>query len=84
MVGIELSARIGEKGQVVIPKPLRDQFGLSPESEIVFSVEDEKIVLQKKDNRKIYEEFVGAFKKRKLKKLPDIDGMYEERFRYKS
>jgi AbrB family looped-hinge helix DNA binding protein len=41
------SMRIGERGQVTIPKEIRDQFGLGPEIEVEFRVVDGNIVLKK-------------------------------------
>jgi AbrB family looped-hinge helix DNA binding protein len=39
--------RIGERGQVTIPKEIRDQFGLGPETEVEFRVLGDSIVLKK-------------------------------------
>jgi AbrB family looped-hinge helix DNA binding protein len=39
--------RIGERGQVTIPKDIRDQFGLGPETEVEFHVVGGSIVLKK-------------------------------------
>ena len=39
--------RIGERGQVTIPKTIRDRFGLGPETEVEFSVVHGSIVLKK-------------------------------------
>jgi AbrB family looped-hinge helix DNA binding protein len=41
------STRIGERGQVTIPKEIRDQFGLGPEREVKFRVVGGNIVLKK-------------------------------------
>lgn len=41
------SMRIGERGQVTIPKEIRDQFGLGPETEVEFRVVAGNIVLKK-------------------------------------
>jgi AbrB family looped-hinge helix DNA binding protein len=40
-----MTGRIGAKGQVVIPKPLRDQANLHPGDEVDFEFRDERIVL---------------------------------------
>ncbi len=37
--------RVGAKGQVVIPKDLRDRVGLHPGSAVDFALEGERIVL---------------------------------------
>ncbi|MBX5468206.1 MAG: AbrB/MazE/SpoVT family DNA-binding domain-containing protein [Firmicutes bacterium] len=38
-------SRVGPKGQVVIPKALRDRLGIAPGDHVVFDVEDGKAVL---------------------------------------
>lgn len=39
--------KIGERGQVTIPKDIREQFGLGPETEVEFRVIGGSIVLKK-------------------------------------
>jgi len=39
--------RVGERGQVTIPKDIREQFGLGPEAEVEFRVVSGSIVLKK-------------------------------------
>jgi len=39
--------RIGERGQVTIPKEIREKFGLGPETEVEFHVIGGSIVLKK-------------------------------------
>ena len=39
--------KVGERGQVTIPKEIRDQFGLGPDSEVEFRVLKGSIVLKK-------------------------------------
>jgi AbrB family looped-hinge helix DNA binding protein len=36
-----MTTRVGPKGQVVIPKPLRDRLGLSPGSEVTFVLDED-------------------------------------------
>lgn len=43
--------KVGERGQVTIPKPIRDRFGISPETEVEFRVVRDSIVLQKKPGK---------------------------------
>lgn len=42
--------RVGEKGQVTIPKQLRDELGIGNGTEVVFYREDQSIILRKVDN----------------------------------
>jgi AbrB family looped-hinge helix DNA binding protein len=39
--------RVGERGQVTIPREIRDQFSLGPRTEVEFSVVHGSIVLKK-------------------------------------
>jgi AbrB family looped-hinge helix DNA binding protein len=39
--------KIGERGQVTIPKDLRSRFGLGPATEVEFSVQSDTLVLKK-------------------------------------
>jgi AbrB family looped-hinge helix DNA binding protein len=45
------SMKIGERGQVTIPKDIREQFGLGSETEVEFRVVGGSIVLRKAPNR---------------------------------
>ena len=40
--------RMGERGQVTVPKDLRDKFGLKPHDEIAFLESGGELVLRKK------------------------------------
>ncbi len=77
MVGIQLEAKVSEKGQIVIPKPLRKRLRLEKNTEIVFDLEGEKIILKKKQSGlEVFQEFVNAIKKRELPKHIDWDKEY--------
>lgn len=39
--------KIGERGQVTIPKKIRERFGLNPETEVEFRVVNGSVVLRK-------------------------------------
>jgi AbrB family looped-hinge helix DNA binding protein len=39
--------KVGERGQVTIPKEIREQFGLGPKTEVEFAVVGGSIVLKK-------------------------------------
>lgn len=40
--------RVSSKGQVTIPRDLREMFGIGPNSEVVFGMEDGKITIAPK------------------------------------
>jgi AbrB family looped-hinge helix DNA binding protein len=40
-----MTHRVGAKGQIVIPKGLRDRAGLQPGSEVDFALEGDRVVL---------------------------------------
>ena len=82
MVGIQLQGRVSEKGQVVIPGPIRRQLKIHTNTELVFDIEDEKIIIRrKKSSLQIFEEFINAVKKKKnFPKQVDWDKEYYSQF----
>jgi AbrB family looped-hinge helix DNA binding protein len=40
-----MTSRVGAKGQVVIPKSIRDRFQVHPGDEVEFAIRDDQIVL---------------------------------------
>jgi AbrB family looped-hinge helix DNA binding protein len=55
--------KIGERGQVTIPKYLRDRFGLKPETEVEFRVLDNSILLRKKPRKLALSRWKGRCRK---------------------
>lgn len=51
--------RIGERGQVTIPKEIRDRFGLRPESEVEFCVVKDSILLKKAPRKLRFRKWKG-------------------------
>jgi AbrB family looped-hinge helix DNA binding protein len=45
-----MTQRVGAKGQVVIPKELRDRAGLGPGAGVDFDIVDDGIVIRKADS----------------------------------
>lgn len=43
-----MEATVAERGQVVIPKAMRDQLGITPGMLLTFSIEDGKLIIRKK------------------------------------
>jgi AbrB family looped-hinge helix DNA binding protein len=55
--------KIGERGQVTIPKELREKFGLKPETEVEFQVVNNSIILRKKPRKLALTRWKGRCKK---------------------
>jgi AbrB family looped-hinge helix DNA binding protein len=43
---LSMTYRVGPKGQVVIPKVIRDQLGIAPGDEVDFSLEGDAVVVE--------------------------------------
>lgn len=85
MVGIKTI--IGLKGQVVIPKQIREEIGLYPGEKIEFDLNDSEIIIRKKKNPiKLFLEVKKLANKKftesDFKKI-DWDKLYEEQFEEK-
>lgn len=74
---MQLKRTLSEKGQIVIPKDVREYLGLKPGSEIVFEIKEGKVVIRpRKDPKEFVEEFCNVPKK--LKKKIDIKKLLEK------
>ena len=54
--------KVGERGQVTIPKPIRDRFGIGPETDVEFRVVDSTIVLRKRPKKLNLKKWKGRCK----------------------
>ncbi len=82
MVQLKLGGTVGEKGQVVIPKHIRDILGIMPRSNVLFSIEENKIIIERKIQSEILTEFLTATPKRiKFSKKVDWDEEYNGQFK---
>ena len=79
---MKVRARVGPKGQVVIPKELRDEFKLSPGDEVMFDTKEDTILIYPRmDPKKFVDEFVSIVKnKKKLPEKVDWDELYYSQF----
>ncbi|MGB2711818.1 MAG: AbrB/MazE/SpoVT family DNA-binding domain-containing protein [Conexibacter sp.] len=57
-----MKAKVSEKGQVTIPKPLRDQLGLRVGDELDFEVEQGHLVVTKVAEQDPYDRLYGSLK----------------------
>lgn len=71
--------RVTSKGQVTIPRDLRDLAGIHPNSEVVFTLEDGKVVIAAKDGPRItadaerLDEFIRALDRLEGTGDPDMN-----------
>ena len=54
--------KIGERGQVTIPKVIRDRFGLGPDTEVEFQIQNNSIILRKKPKKLDLKKWKGKAK----------------------
>ena len=58
---------IGEKGQVVIPKDIRDLLSLKPKQKVVFEIEDKEVKIKQENSEEFLKDFLNVPKlKRRL------------------
>ena len=68
---MELERTISEKGQIVIPRDIREYLGIKSGSEVVFDINDGAVIMKpKKSGRDTVEEFCSISKKRFAKMSP--------------
>lgn len=79
---MKVKSRVGSKGQVVIPKELRDEFKITPGDEVMFDADEETIKIYPRINpKKFVEEYIAVVKKKE--KAPakiDWDELYYSQF----
>jgi antitoxin PrlF len=75
------TSRVGERGQAVIPKPIRDAVGIVPGDTLAFRVEKDRIIVEKAGKEDVVAG-LGALLPRKAREPRRIDwnAEYDERF----
>lgn len=72
---------LGEKGQIVIPKDVRDYLGLKPGSEVILEVRGRELIIKPgEDPEKFIEEFVNVPKKLKSVDINMLKKVLEEEY----
>jgi len=69
-----MNATVSEKGQVIIPKPLRERLGIGAGQVVDFSEEHGRLVLTKQRTRDPIDEVYGILKT----SLGDVDEFIDE------
>jgi AbrB family looped-hinge helix DNA binding protein len=69
---MKYDSRIGQRGQIVIPKPIRDNLGLNKSSSMEVELKGRVILLKEKDDMAAFEaalkKYRGSLRKRFLAK----------------
>jgi AbrB family looped-hinge helix DNA binding protein len=74
---LEIRRKIGQKGQIVIPKIVRELLAVSPGDEIIMEVREKEVLIRPKvDPTKFVEDFCLAG--RKLREKIDLERLLEE------
>jgi AbrB family looped-hinge helix DNA binding protein len=61
----ELRAKITSKGQITIPKEIREKIGLEPGREIYFEEKDGIFYIKKKIEKSPFDKWIGYLKNKK-------------------
>ena len=69
---------VGPKGQIVIPKRMRDTLGLKPGVEVVLEIRDQEIVIKKPQVSGSYTEYYITTSVPKLKKEVNIKELLDQ------
>jgi len=69
---------ITQKGQVTIPKKIRNKLNVKHGDEVVFNVEDEKVIVRKKVKKTRFHQYVGYLKHKTDTKVDDIISQLRE------
>jgi len=64
--------KITAKGQVTIPRRIRERYGLRPGGEVTFVERDHRVVLEKARGQDAWEKYVGFLKVPKGTRTDDL------------
>lgn len=87
MIGMLVKRAMGERGQIVVPKDIRERFGLQAGTELTFDIKGDQIVMKPaKTPEQFVEEFCSISSRRiHIKDGPKwikkvLDEQYEEEY----
>ncbi len=75
-----IKREIGEKGQVVIPKDIREHLGLNIGANILFEVKGDEIIIRKEDAARIVEDFFNTPKIKNKISAKELKNIYEGQY----
>ena len=78
---MKIKREIGEKGQIVIPKDIREHLGLDFGTNVTFEVKDNEVIIKKEKNPiEIVEDFFNTPKLKKKISIKELKEKYEEEY----
>ena len=84
MVRMNIRRKLGQKGQLVIPKVVREFLGIKPGDEVVIEVREKEVLIKRGVDPERFVEDFCSLTGRKLTKKVDLEklleGEVEERF----
>ena len=63
---------VGPKGQILIPKPMREAIGIKPGVDVVIELRDDEIIINKPNSEGNYTEYYPSTSSPKIKKNVNI------------
>lgn len=75
---------MGPKGQVVIPKQMRDALGLKPGVEVILEIKGNEVVISKPTIEGSYTEYFVATQSSKLRKIVNIKELLSEEVEHRN
>ncbi len=78
---MEKKTTVGPKGQVVIPKEIRDKIGIKEYSEVIVDIMDDSVIIKKlKPESVTYVDYYCTTYSKKLAKKVDIKKIADEQY----
>ncbi len=77
---MKIKREIGEKGQIVIPKDIREHLGLDFGVNVTFEVKDDEVIIKKEKNEEFLKDFLNVPKLKKKLSIKDLKRAYEEQY----
>ncbi|MHB1699170.1 MAG: AbrB/MazE/SpoVT family DNA-binding domain-containing protein [Acidobacteriaceae bacterium] len=59
---MEIEMSVGERGQVVIPKAIRDEMGIGPATKVVFGLDNGIVTLKPKKDMRKFDAAIAKFR----------------------
>gem|GEM_PF-352272 len=79
VIHMQVKRRLGPKGQIVLPKDIREMLGVKPGSEVILEVTGDEVKIKPANKPETYFDRFGNTS-RKLTKLVDIKKIIEEEY----